>query len=171
MDGLVALPHKDGIQLLNDKLFKDITKFSLVDDNGDIYFTQDIHSVYFDTNGILTASIIIPKEDNFTSWNSAILLKTDSDVTICTVPTEPIKFVTGIGGEQEVKITISGEVSTIVFKKDEYITMSEANNILLMPIIAMSEANNSLLTPLIANTSHTLFLQDKLIEQGVMNVG
>ena len=42
-------------------------------------------------------------------------------------------------------------------KKDEYITMSEANN--------------SLLTPLIANTSHTLFLQDKLIEQGVMNVG
>jgi hypothetical protein len=46
--------------------------------------------------------------------------------------------------QQEAKITVSGESSEIVFKKDEYITMSEAN---------------------------TLFLQDKLIEQGVMNVG
>jgi len=156
MDGLVALPHEDGIQLLNDKLFNDITKFSLVDDNSEVYFTADIHSVYFDVNGILTASIIIPKEDNFTSWNSAILLQTADDVTICTVPTEPIKFVTGIGGEQEVKITISGEASTIVFKKDEYITPSEATNIFIIPLIA--------------NTSHTLFLQDELIKQGVFNV-
>lgn len=156
MDNLIAVPHQDGLQLLKDKLFNDITKFSLVDDAQNIYFSADIHSIYFDVNGVLTASIIIPKDENFTSFNTAILLQTAQDITVCTVPTQPIMFVFGIGGEQEVKITVSGEASQIVFKKDEYITPSEANNIFIIPLIA--------------NTAHTLFLQDKLIEQGVINV-
>ncbi len=156
MDNLIAVPHEDGLQLLKDKLFNDITKFSLVDDENNVYYSADIHSVFFDINGVLTASIIIPKDENFTSFNTGILLQTAQDVIVCTVPTQPIMFVHGIGGEQEVKIAVSGEASQIVFKKDEYITPAEANNIFIIPLIA--------------NTSHTLFLQDKLIEQGVINV-
>jgi hypothetical protein len=156
MDNLIAVPHEDGLQLLKDKLFNEITKFSLVDDESNIYFSADIHSVYFDINGVLTASIIIPKDENFTSFNTAVLLQTADDVTVCIVPTQPIMFVHGIGGEQEVKIAVSGETSQIVFKKDEYITPAEANNIFIIPLIA--------------NTAHTLFLQNILIEKGVIDV-
>ena len=154
MDNLIAVPHEDGLQLLKDKLFNEITKFSLVDDESNIYFTADIHSAYFDINGVLTASIIIPKDENFTSFNTAVLLQTADDVTVCTVPTQPIMFVHGIGGEQEVKIAVSGEVSQIVFKKDEYITPAEAKEIYLRPLVA--------------NTNLNIVMQNKLIEKGVI---
>ena len=169
MDGLVAVPHADGIQLLKDKLFSDITKFSLVDENGELYYTADIHSVFFDTNGILTASIIIPKEDNFTSWNSGILLQTDDDVIVCTVPTQPIKFVTGIGGEQEVKLTISGDASTIVFKKDEYITITEAENILIN-IVKSGSSKHSLNSDKLENNNLEQVLTKALPKSTIITV-
>jgi len=125
MDNVTAVPHADGIQILKDELYEEITKFQLLGDNGAKYYEADIHSIRFDTNGILTASCIVPKEEHFTTWNKWVRILSDDDKIIADVETPPIQWVKGVGGEQEIKLTVSGEAGEVVFKKDEYVTDGE----------------------------------------------
>jgi hypothetical protein len=131
MDSLVAIPHEDGLKILNDKLFEKIQKFSLIDDKGKVYYQASIHTTYFDADSVLTVVCIVPKEENFTNWNKHLRILTDDDIIIADIQTPAIQFVTGVGGEQVIKLTVSGEASTVVFKKDEYITISEADELLI----------------------------------------
>lgn len=129
MDSLIATVTDAGVGILNDELFYSIKKFSLVNIENERYYTDDIHSLMFDNNGILTATITIPKADNFDTWNNEVFLETVEGVVICKVQTPKIKFLAGIGGVQEVKISVSGTASEIIFKKDDYITLNEAKEL------------------------------------------
>lgn len=125
MDNLIASIHNDGINIIKNELYEKIKKFTLVDENSEEYYTNDIHSVYFDENGILTATVIIPKIDDFKVFNKYVYLKTLDDLIVCVVETAPIQFLKGIGGVQEIKITVSGEPSSVIFKNNEYFTADE----------------------------------------------
>ena len=155
MDNLIATPNEEGLQILREELFERIQKFSLIDENDEAYFSGGVHSTYFDDNGVLTVVVIIPKEEHFTHWNKAVRVLSDDDKIIADVATPAIQFVKGIGGEQTIKITVSGEAGEIAFKADEYITPTEAQELFLAPVIA--------------NTSLVLALQNKLIEKGVID--
>jgi len=157
MDNLVGLPHEQGLKLLKDELYEKIKKFSLIDENDQSYYTDDIHSSYFDDEGVLSVICIIPKENHFTSWNKKIRVLSDDDLIITEIQTPSIQFVKGVGGEQVVKLTVSGEKAEIIYKANEYITQSEAKEIFLLPVVA--------------NTNSLLDLHDKLIEKGVITHG
>ena len=154
MDNLIATPHEEGLQILKDELFEKIQKFSLVDDTGTVYYTNAIHSSYFDPDGVLTIIVLVPKDEHFTNWNKAVRILSDDDLIIADVATPAIQFVMGVGGEQVIKLTVSGEAGVINFKADEYITPAEAQDLFLLPLIA--------------NTNMNLALQTKLIEKGVI---
>jgi len=155
MDNLTATPHKEGLQILKDELFGKIQKFSLVDDEGAVYYTKNIHSSYFDDEGVLTIIVLVPKDEHFTKWNKAVRVISDDNLIIADVATPAIQFVMGVGGEQVIKLTVSGEAGVINFKADEYITPTEAQDLFLLPLIA--------------NTNMNLVLQTKLIEKGIIN--
>lgn len=125
MDNLIAIPNEEGLDILKAELFDRIQKFSLVDDLDEVYFTSTIHSSYFDDDGILTIVAIVPKDQHFTNWNKAVRILTDDNIIIADVLTPAIQFVLGVGGEQVVKLTVSGTPGVINFKADEYLTRNE----------------------------------------------
>lgn len=155
MDNLVATPHEQGLQILKDEFFERIQKFSLIDEDDVVYYTNALHSTYFDEDGVLTLVAIVPKNEHFTHWNKAVRILSDDDLIIANVATPAIQFVMGVGGEQIIKLTVSGEAGVINFKVDEYITPTEAEDLFLKPVVA--------------NTNMNLVLQTKLIEKGVIN--
>jgi len=155
MDNLVATPNEEGLQILRDELFERIQKFSLIDENDVAYYSNSVHSTYFDENGVLTVVVIVPTDEHFTNWNKAVRVLSDDDKIIADVATPSIQFVMGVGGEQIIKLTVSGEAGTIAFKADEYITPVEAQELFLAPIVA--------------NTNLNIVLQNKLIEKGVID--
>ncbi len=128
MDSLIAVPHSEGLQILKDELFGKIKKFSLVDDQNVVYYSGDIHSVFFDGNGVLTATLLVPKEDHFTHWNKWVRVISDDNKIIANVETPSIQFVKGVGGEQIIKLTVSGEAGNVIFKSDDYLTDAELEN-------------------------------------------
>ncbi len=132
MDNLIAIPHVDGLDILRNKLFEKIKKFSLIDENNNVYFTAQIHSSYIDINKVVTVEIIIPKENNFSVFNKYIRILSEDDKIIANIQTPLIQLVSGIGGVQTIKLAVSGDTAgTIIFKKDEYITWSEADEFFL----------------------------------------
>lgn len=155
MGSLIATPHEEGLQILKDELFERIQKFSLVDEDDVVYYTNALHSTYFDGDGVLTLVAIVPKNEHFAHWNKAVRILSDDDLIIADVATPAIQFVMGVGGEQIIKLTVSGEAGVINFKADEYITPTEAEDLFLKPLIA--------------NTNMNLVLQTKLIEKGIIN--
>ena len=157
MADLIALPTEEGLSLLKQALYDQIKKFSLVDDEGNIYYTAPVHSVYFDDNGVLTVSCIVPVEEHFTAWNKAIQIETEDGVVIAGVETPAIQFVKGIGGEIPVKLTVSGEPATVVFKSEDYITPAEAHELFLTPLVEVSKRLTS--------------LELLLINEGIINPG
>ena len=157
MDNLIATPNEEGLQILRDELFERIQKFSLIDENDVAYFSDSVHSTYFDENGVLTVVVIVPKDEHFTNWNKAVRVLSDDDKIIADVATPAIQFVKGVGGEQIIKLTVSGEAGTIAFKADEYITPTEAQDIYLVPVIK--------------NTTLNISMQNILIEKGIITDG
>ncbi|WP_324171980.1 hypothetical protein [Sulfurimonas sp.] len=134
MDGLIAVPHEEGLSILKNELFERIQKFELIDSNNNVYYSHSIHSSYFDNDGVLTITLIIPKENHFTVWNKAVRIKSDNNLIIADIQTPAIQFVRGVGGTQEIKLAVSGEAGVINFKADEYITDSELNDLYISPI-------------------------------------
>ena len=155
MGTLTAIPKKDGLELLENELYDKIKKFSLVDKNKETYYTDTVHSVYFDTNGVLTISALVPKDKHFTKWNKWIRVLADDETIIADIETPAIQFVNGVGGEQTIKLTVSGEAGEVVFKKDDYITAGEFAGLYLSTIEAL--------------TTKVFQLENLLIEQGVIN--
>ena len=156
MGGLIAPPHEEGVEILKNQLYKEIKKFSLVDDKGEVYFTDDVNSVYFDNNGVLVVSALIPVDKHFEKWNSAIRVLTIDGKIVVEFETQPIQFVKGVGGEQTLKITVSGKAGEIVFKKTDYITKGELNGLYIGAVQALA--------------MRLMKLENKLMEKGVLNV-
>ena len=155
MDSLIGIPHEQGLQILKDELFSTIKKFQLLDEDKNSFFSGDNHSIYFDDNGVLTIIYVIPKDEHLTDWNYYVRVLSDDNKIIAEIPLEsPIKWVKNVGGEQVVKIAVSGEPTSTEFKLNDYITPTEANELFLQPLIA--------------NTNLNIVLQNKLIEKGII---
>lgn len=156
MDSLIGIPNEEGLQILKDELFSTIKIFQLLDEDKNSFFTGNNNSIYFDENGVLTIIYIIPKEDHLTQWNYYIrVLSEDMKIIADIALPSPIQWVKGVGGEQVVKIAVSGTPTNIEFKLNDYITPTEAQEIFLQPLIA--------------NTNLVIALQNKLIEKGIIN--
>jgi hypothetical protein len=69
-----------------------------------------------------------------------------------------MQLVSGIGLEQLIKLTVSGEPNTIIFKKDNYLTEDEAHEIYI----------NKMVRPLVANTNYMLVIHNKLMEKEII---
>ena len=154
---LTAVPNEEGVEILKQELYDKIKKFALVDDSGEIYFTDTVHAIYFDSDGVLTVSALIPKEEHFDRWNKSIQILSDDDKVIADIQTPAIQFVKGVGGEQTVKLTVSGKAGDVVFKKDDYVTAGEMSGLYMSTIEAL--------------TTKVLQLEHILIEQGVIDGG
>jgi len=157
MDILNAIPHKDGLNILKQKLYEKLEhgKFVLIDNLNKAYYTGDVHRIFFDNAGVLTFTFVVPKEEHFTKWNKKIRILSNDNKIITEVVTPEIQFVTGVGGEQVLKLTVSGEAGEVVFKKDEYLTESEAKDLFYKPLVE--------------NTAYLLALNTKLIDKGVLD--
>lgn len=151
---LTAAPHKDGVDLLKQGLFEEIKKFALVDDNEEVYYTDAVHAVYFDTDGVLTISALIPKDKHFDKWNKWVRVLSIDDKIIAEIETPAIQFVKGVGGEQTIKLTVGGQAGEVVFKKDEYLTIGEMNGLYISTIEALITKVHQ--------------LETKLIEKGIL---
>ncbi len=156
MGVLTAVPNEDGVDILKQELYDKIKKFALVDDNGETYYTDTVHAIYFDNNGVLTVSALIPKDEHFDRWNKYIQILSDDEKVIADIETPAIQFVTGVGGEQTIKLTVSGEAGSVVFKKDEYLTMGEIEGLYVSAIEAL--------------TTKVFQLENLLIEKGIIDV-
>lgn len=156
MADLIAPPHKEGVELLKKELYSEIKRFSLISDNGEDYFSSEINAIYFDSDGVLTVSALIPSEEHFTAWNDAIRVLTADGKIVVEFKTQPIQFVKGVGGEQTLKITVSGKAGEIVFKQTDYITKGELDGLYVGAVQALS--------------MRLMQLENKLIEKGVLSV-
>ncbi len=155
MEYLTGVPTEYGIDILKQELYEKIKSFGLIDEEDNRYFVNGIHSIYFDGSGVLSVIAIVPKEEHFTFWNKSIELLDEDEEVIVSIATPSIQFVKGVGGEIEIKLPVSGEAGEIVFKADEYITINEAQELFLKPVIA--------------NTNLVIAMQNKLIEKGVID--
>jgi hypothetical protein len=135
MDFLNAIPHKDGLDILKQKLYDKLEhgKFVLIDNLNKAYYTGDVHRIFFDSDGVLTFTFVIPKDKHLTKWNKKIRILTADNKIITEVVTPEIQFVEGVGGEQVLKLAVSGNAGDIIFKKDDYLTEYEAIDLLLVP--------------------------------------
>ena len=128
---LSGVPTPHGLALLKQQLYNKIKYFSLIDAQNKRYYTAEVHSVFFDSAGVLSVVFLIPKEQNFTYWNKYVEILDDKKQSIIKYETPQIQFVYGVGGEQIAKLPLSGKAENIVFKKDDYLTQNEFEDIYL----------------------------------------
>jgi len=156
MEHLTATPNEEGVEILKQGLFEKIKKFELVDDNNESYYVATVHSVYFDSNGVLTISALVPKDKHFDKWNKWINILTDDNKIIANIETPAIQFVMNVGGEQTIKLTVSGSAGEVIFKKDDYMTTGEYEGLVLPTIEAL--------------TTKVFNLETTLIKKGIIDV-
>jgi hypothetical protein len=143
MASLVGIPHKEGLEILKNELFERIRKFELLNDKKQPYYAGNLHSVFFDSNGVLTAIAVIPVEEHFTEWNKWVRVRADTGEIICEIETPAIQFVKGVGGEQVIKIAVSGEAGSVAFKRDDYVTSAEIEQ--LIAVVASMWMQNAII--------------------------
>jgi hypothetical protein len=158
MATLMAVPTKEGLDILNSELSKKATRFcligstsytnntldslltrdNLVYSNVDkyVFFLEDIESQYFDENGVLTFQVIVPVETDFKHYMYAVAIITEDNELVVLTKTPKIVPIEGVGGTFVVKTAVKGEVSQMVFKKGEYITWNEAEALFMTPQMA-----------------------------------
>jgi len=155
MQDLIGLPNNEGLSILKQELFERIKKFSLLNEAGETFFTGENHSIFFDADGVLTVVYIIPVDEHLTEWNYSIRVLSDDDKIITDIAlSAPVQWVKNVGGEQVVKISVSGEAGEIVFKKDDYVTTAELEALYVSTIVAL--------------TTKVFQLEQKLIRNGVL---
>lgn len=160
MDNLVGVPHKEGLEILKQELYERIKRFALLNEKKAVIYQGDIRMIYFDDNAVLTCTYVIPKDEAIKGFNHWMRLLSDDGKIITDIELEnPIVWAKGIGGEQIIKLTISGEAGEIVFKKDEYITPTEANELFLRPLVANTNLNITLQLKHMENEEKTLLRQ------------
>lgn len=178
MANLTAIPTVEGIDILNSELIEQVKEFVLIGSQDHdvqaldellnqevlsyeqikeyVFFKQSIESSYYDDEGVLTFSCMIPIEDDLENYTYAVGIITQDLKLVSLTRTPKIIPIRGIGGAFVVKVAIKGEAGDIVFKNSEYITINEANELFLKPLVA--------------NTNMNLTLVNKLIDKEIIDV-
>ncbi len=148
---LKAVPTQEGLDILNSELKEKATRFCLIGatsynnvalenilkkDNitysniGKYVFHLDgIESQYFDKDSVLSFQVIVPVETDFKHYMYAVAIITDDNKLVVLTRTPKIVPIKGVGGTFLIKTAVKGVASSIVFKKGEYITLEELEEI------------------------------------------
>lgn len=178
MANLTAIPTVEGIEILNSELIEQVKEFVLIGSkdhnvqiledrlnqevlsyeqiNEYVFYKASIESSYYDDEGVLTFSCMIPVDEDLENYTYAVGIITKDSKLVSLTRTPKIIPIRGIGGAFVVKVAIKGEAGDIVFKKSEYITVNEADELFLKPLVA--------------NTNMNLTLVNKLIDKEVIRV-
>lgn len=179
MANLTAIPTPQGLEILNTELKEKATHFVLVgaktyqdkkldaiiedkvgatieDIKPFIFYTDEIETSFYDEDGVLTIVAQIPVEKDLNDYMYGIgVVTADTKELVAFTDTPKIVPIAGVGGTLNIKIAVRGTAGEIVFKKNDYITVTEAQELFLKPLVA--------------NTNLNLALQTKLIEKGVIH--
>jgi len=174
---LTAVPTEEGLNILNSELRNKVTNFVLIGSNTHdltaldellnqdlityediesyIFFSDVVESSYYDENGVLTFNLIIPVDEDLESYTYGVGIITEDNKLVSLTRTPKIVPIKGIGGAFIVKVAVKGNAGEIVFKKSDYITLTEANELFLRPLVA--------------NTNLNVVLQNKLFDKGIID--
>ena len=134
MADMKLMPTADGLKMLKEHTKDGLQKAILLDANKKTIREFEIRASYYDSNGVLTAEFNIPSEDNITTPAHYLYIVANNKTIATGQLPAPISFIRGFGGIQTLKLPIEGQSGEIVFKKDNYLTKTEAVETLLMPM-------------------------------------
>lgn len=157
MAGLMLLPSQDGLELLKEDLKSNLKHAVLLDKDKKEIKRYEFNSIYYDKDKVLTALFEVPIEENLTTPMKYLRVINSDGVVISEGETPEITFVKGVGGVQTLKFAVSGEAGEVVFKKYDYITVSEMEDLYMSTIESL--------------TTKVMQLENILIEQGVIDGG
>ena len=155
MAGLMLLPTQEGLALLKEDLRQNLKYAVLLDKDKNEIKQYEFASIYYDSDGVLTALFEVGVDENITTPMKYIRVLSADGTIISEGETPEITFVRGVGGVQTLKFAVSGEAGEVVFKANDYITAVEFEE-LYLPIVT-------------ALTTRVTQLENKLIEKGVIH--
>lgn len=155
MAGLMLLPTQEGLALLKEDLKQSLKYAVLLDEAKNEIKRYEFASIYYDSDGVLTALFEIPVDENITTPMKYIRVLSTNGTVISEGETPEITFVRGVGGVQTLKFAVNGEAGEVVFKANDYITAVEFEELYLPVITSL--------------TSRVTQLENKLIEKGVFH--
>lgn len=153
---LTALPTHAGIAILNSELRQEVRRFVLIGHAerefedldtllaGDlmavthaqiqpyIFFTRNVERAYFDDEGVLTFSLLVPHEDDLGKTIYALGLITEAEegespTLVSLSKTPKIPKVANVGGHFTYKVAVRGEAAQVVFRNRNLVTATELN--------------------------------------------
>ncbi len=102
-----------------------------------IFSEFEAEVTYFDDSGVFTAVVDMTNEDGYNKHLYGVILMSDSK-QVATVAKTPIIYLNEqIGGQFPIKIPINGEAGEVVFRSSKYLTVTEAEELYLMPTVSV----------------------------------
>ena len=102
-----------------------------------IFSEFEAEVTYFDDSGVFTAVVDMTNEDGYNKHLYGVILMSDSK-QVATVAKTPIIYLNEqIGGQFPIKIPIKGEAGEVVFRSSKYLTVTEAEELYLMPTVSV----------------------------------
>lgn len=149
MDNLTAIATEHGLSLLSSEFKNQAKKFQLIghtelnktEADLTVFHSADIETSYFDNNKVLTFVIQIPVDSDFQKYVYKINIIDTSDKVVANIQTPKIFLAKGIAGTLTIKAAVTGNAGEIVFKKDDYITTPEMNDIWLSKVYTKTEVD------------------------------
>jgi len=102
-----------------------------------IFAEFDAEVTYFDDGGVFTAVVDMTNEEGYNKHLYGVILMSDSK-QVATIAKTPIIYLNEqIGGQFPIKIPIKGEAGEVVFRSSKYLTISEAEELYLLPSVSV----------------------------------
>ena len=168
MANLTAIPTPQGLEILNTELKEKATHFVLVgaktyqdkeldeiiknrvsttmeDIKTHIFYSDKIESSFYDENGVLTFVMTIPVDKDLNDYMYGVgIVTSDLKELVAFTDTPKIVPIKGVGGTLSVKIAVRGEAGEIIFKKNDYITSVELDELYFPALEALTARVNEL---------------------------
>ena len=102
-----------------------------------VFAEFEASATYYDDEGVFTAVVDMSNDEGYDTHLYGVILMSDTR-QIATVARTPIIYLSEqIGGEFPIKIPIKGEAGEIVYRHSQYLTLTEAEELFLLPSIAV----------------------------------
>jgi len=130
--GLTALPNDQLISFLNSQMRDKFKRVGLIGVDG-----LDDKTLKALLENTFTAVVDMTNEDSYDKHLYGVILMSD-DKLVATVAKTPIIYLNEqIGGQFPIKIPIKGEAGEVVFRSSKYLTVTEAEELYLMPTVSV----------------------------------
>ena len=116
-----------------------ITSFQLVNTDGKVYHQDKVEKVFYDKEGVLTTTFMIPFDKAFKDTNKYFRIVDKDDNVLTEIETPAFIFDFGFGGVQTVKFPIKDNPGQIVLKNTDYIDRTDMDDIFLPGVVELSK--------------------------------